>query len=653
MSSSIPELLQSGLELHRSGRLQEAEPYYQSILKQQPQHPDALHLLGVIAHQVGKNELAVDLIQKAIKFNPDSPDFYVTCAEAYRALGKHQLAIDCLQQALSKKSDFAGAHLNLGNVYRDMGSLEEAEAHYRKAASIEPGFSVAHNNIGLILKETGRQEEAIACFDKAIEVFPGNFEAHNNLGNTLLGLERTDDAIKSYETALELMPGYAEAHSNLGNALKKSGRPDEAMAHYKQAIEINPNFAMAHYNLGTALDDLGRPEDAIIEYQRALAIKPDYAEVHNNLGNALDEMGRQTEAAAHYEQAIACAPDYAEAYRNLARLSPREEQLPVLQQLLEKPSLSEQDSIHCHFALGDIYRQGGNYSNAFGHYARGNALKRKTVNYNPKSYSAYIDRVISVFSKDYFEQVGGIGSDSEVPVFVVGVPRSGTSLVEQIISSHPQVYGAGELAALVDVENAIGAHFEASRPYPECMSLLSESVARDFARSYLNELSVGSSEESRITDKLPGNFLRIGLIKTLFPRARIIDCRRNAMDVCTSNFLHYFAFGNEYSFDLEELGRYYMDYRRLMKHWEQLFPSRIFTLQYEELVMNQEAVSRQLIEYLGLEWDERCLDFHESERAVNTFSSQQVRKRIYTQSVNRWKHYEHQLAPLAAILGST
>lgn len=650
MSSSVAQLLQTGMELHRAGRLQEAESCYQSVRRQRPDHPDAWHLLGVIAHQVGKNELAVELVEKAIEINPDTPDFYITCGEAHRAQRQYERAIICLQQALAKKPDFAGAHVNLGNVYKDMGRLQQAEEHCRTAISLQPGFGVAHNNLGIILKETDREEEAIRCFGKAIESMPGYFEAYNNLGNTLLRLERFAEAVKNYQQALALMPDYAEAHSNLGNALKLMGRPDEAITHYERAIALKPDFAMGYFNLGTALDDAGRPEQAIPRYERALALQPDYAEAHNNLGNALDEVGRQEEAIRHYRQAVAARPDYAEAYRNLAKLQPDQAQVPTLEKLLASPALSDTDAIHCHFALGAIFHESENFDRAFEHFQRGNTLKRKTVQFDSQHFSAYVDRLIETYSRDFILRASAGGAASELPVFIVGVPRSGTSLVEQIVSSHPQVFGAGELDSLVRVEQAIASRFRATSPYPECMALLDASAAADFSRQYLQELAGLSREATRITDKLPGNFVRIGLIGTCFPRAKIIHCQRDAMDTCTSNFLNYFAFGNEYSFDLRELGRYYLDYERLMRHWQEVFSSRILTVQYEDLVMNQEDISRRLIGHIGLEWDDRCLEFHRSERAVNTFSSRQVREPVYTRSINRWKQYERQLAPLAAIL---
>ncbi len=650
MPSNISQLIQTGLEHHQSGRLQEAETIYRSILKEQPQHPEALHLLGVLALQVGKSEIAVNLIENAIKINPDEPEFYNICGEAYRALHKYDMAISRYEQALAIKPDFAGAHNNLGNAFKELGRVGEAITHYEQAIAISPDFAMSHNNLGIALKDLGRPEDAITHYKQALVIMPNYAEAHSSLGNVLQELGRTEEAITHHKQALAIRPDYAEAHSNLGNALKELGRPEDAITHYRQAIAIKPDFAMAHYNLGIALDELSRPEDAIAHYEQALAINPDYAEAHNNLGNALDELGRQEDAIAHYEQALAIKPDYAEAHRNLTKIKPKQEQVSIIEKLLNRPSLSETDAIHYHFALGNIYSDVKTFNKAFEHYDKANILKRKAIIYDSQKYTAYVDRLIEAYSKGYFQKITACGSDSELPVFIVGMPRSGTTLVEQIISSHPQVYGAGELASFERFEEAIAKQFKASDPYPECMPLCNESITLKFSKKYLEELRNYSHDAKRITDKMPVNFTRIGLIKTLFPKARIIHCQRNALDTCTSNFLNYFAVGNEYSFDLSELGQYYLDYERLMAHWGSLFPSEILGVQYEELVMNQEKISRQLIEYIRLEWDDRCLDFHKNKRAVNTFSSMQVRQPIYTHSMNRWKHYEKQLAPLIAIL---
>ena len=650
MPADISNRLQAGLRHHQSGRLQEAESIYRSVLADQPQHPDALHLLGVVALQTGNFKDAAKLIEGAIKAKPDEPEFYNMSGETYRALREFDVAIARYEKALALRPDFAGAHINLGNTFREIGRLEDAVGCYQKSLRISPDLPMSHNNLGVVLKDLDRTDEAIAHLERAIEIAPDYADAHTNLGNALEKLGRPEEAVAHHNRAIAINPDYAQAHSNLGNVLKELDRLDEAVGHYRQAIRVQPGLAMAHYNLGIALDDLGQPDEAAGSYEKALAIDPDYAEAHHNLGNVLDKLGQRDDAIAHYERALTIKPDYAEAQRNLSRLQPQQDRASEIARLLRDASLSRTNAIHCHFALGNILHHGKAFDKAFEHYSQGNRLKREGIRYDSGNFSAYVDRLIATYSKRYFKDIATGGSDSELPVFILGMPRSGTSLVEQIVSSHAQVFGAGELTAFGRYEKTLAERRNGSEPYPESMPRLPQTVANEFASQYLDELRKHSRVAQRISDKMPDNFMRIGLIKTLFPKARIIHCRRNALDTCTSNFLNYFATGNEYSFDLGELGQYYRDYDRLMAHWDELFSTDMLTVRYEELVLNQEEISRRLIEYLGLEWDERCLHFHENERPVHNFSSMDVRQPIYERSIDRWKVYEKQLARLIEVL---
>ena len=315
-----------------------------------------------------------------------------------------------------------------------------------------------------------------------------------------------------------------------------------------------------------------------------------------------------------------------------------------------QPALSDNDKMHLHYALANIFIKSDQYDKTFDQYNKANELKRKKLTYDAKEHTAYIDKLIAIFTRDYFKENIIRGNNSELPVFIVGMPRSGTTLVEQIVSSHPQVFGAGELAVFTHIEAGLNKNFDASDSYPECMSLCSKSVIHDYAQYYLIELKKYAGNAIRITDKMPNNFLRIGLIKTMFPNARIIHCQRNPLDTCLSIYTNYFIRGNQYTYDLTELGQYYLDYERLMSHWRNLFESQIFEIQYEELVMNQEKLSKQLIDYVGLDWDEGCINFHKNKRAVKTASNLQVREPMYSRSIDRWKSYKKQLEPLRAIL---
>jgi len=326
-------------------------------------------------------------------------------------------------------------------------------------------------------------------------------------------------------------------------------------------------------------------------------------------------------------------------------LKPKQELIPVVEKLIGDPGLPIGDTLFCHFALGNIYRGSKSYDQAFSHFLEANTLYRKTFVYDAKEHALLIDRLIKVYSKRFFQGKRKFGSASRLPVFILGMPRSGTTLVEQIISSHALVYGAGELQAISSIILSISQQLEHANSYPECMSLFDEKMAEEYSARYLQEIALHCATAKHITDKFPGNYFKIGLIKTLFPDARIILCQRNPLDTCISIFFHCIQ-DWKWSFELTELGQYYLDYQRIMSHWQKLFPGEIFTVQYEELVMDQENVSKQLIDYLGLEWDEKCLDFHNNERDVRTISNMQVRQPMYKHSIDRWKPYEKHLQPL-------
>jgi hypothetical protein len=333
-------------------------------------------------------------------------------------------------------------------------------------------------------------------------------------------------------------------------------------------------------------------------------------------------------------------------------MGPRQELIPVVEKLIDDPVLPKDDAINCHFALGNLFKSGKSFDRAFGHFQAANALQRETFSYDPEENSRLFDKLAEVYSRRFIADTRQFGADSELPVFIVGMPRSGTTLVEQILSSHALVHGAGEIEAFPGVMLSITEELGHAGPPPECISLIDRKLAAKYSAQYLQELQQYNPMARRITDKLPGNFVRIGLIKTLFPDARIVHCQRNPLDNCVSLFFHYFT-ALTCSFELTELGQYYLDYQRLMSHWQSLFPGEIFNVQYEELVTDQERVSKQLVDYLGLEWDEKCVDFHNNERNVLSPSNMQVRQPMYMNSIIRWKQYEEFLQPLIEVLNQT
>jgi tetratricopeptide (TPR) repeat protein len=561
------------------------------------------------------------------------------------------LSAKLIYQSVLKEQPLQADALHLlGTIYQHAKHYEQAAELIEKAIKINPRVSDYYNNCGTVYHSLDKDELSIARYEKALELSPKFAEAHNNLGVVYRAQGRLDDAIACYERAISIKPDYAEAHNNLGNSI---GINVNAIKHFKQAIAINSEYAEAHLNLGIVCKGLGRLNDATDSLKKAIEIKSDYAEAYQCLGNIFNELGRKNNAKIFFKKALAIKPDFAEAHESLSFVNPILKNASVIEDLISSPSVSEEDLIHYHFALGKIYEANEMYDLSFESYQKANGLKRKSITYVPKKSSAYIDQIIRVYSKQYVQDKASFGSESELPVFIVGMPRSGTTLVEQIVSSHPQVTGAGEISLLSRIENGIADKVSSSNNYPECMLNFSDSFALACANEYLTELVHHSSSSLRITDKMPHNFLRIGLINTLFPRARIIHCHRNALDTCASIYLNYFKYSHNYSFDLQELGYHYLDYRRLMDHWQHLYPSKILNVEYEALVLNQENISKEIIDYLGLDWDETCLDFHKNKRAVKTASNLQVRKPIYKNSISRWKKYESHLGPLISILKQT
>jgi tetratricopeptide (TPR) repeat protein len=571
-------------------------------------------------------------------------------ALTFHQAGDFQQAQTLYLSITNKYPNYPDAIYLLGMLANQTGQYDLAIDSFKKTININPNFIEAYNNLGNTLQITGRINEAVICLKKAIDIKPDFVEAHYNLGNSLQTLGQFEEAITHYKHALIIKPDFAEAHYNLGNSLQTLGQFEEAITHYKQVLIINPRSTETLNNLGMALQQLGRQEESISYYEQALAINPNYAEAHNNLGIPLQDLNRLEDAAAHYEKALTIKPNYARAHLHLSKIKPDLQQASIIENHLKSHSISDEDAMDYHYALGNISSDNKSYSKEFEHYLIGNTIKRKLIDYDAQKNTDFVNSLIENFSKNYFQEKAGFGNNSELPVFILGMPRSGTTLVEQIISNHPHVYGAGELVHLHNTVDAISKNIDSSTSYPGCISLFSETMVNEYSNEYLEILKNYSQVSTRISDKTPSNFFRIGIIKTLFPKARIIHCQRNALDTCISIFLNNFSRGNEYSFDLTEIGKYYLDYERLMLHWHTLFPSEIYDVQYEELISNQNEISQQLINYLGLEWDDACLDFHKNKRAVKTASNLQVRQPIYNNSVERWKRYEEHLQPLISVL---
>jgi tetratricopeptide (TPR) repeat protein len=554
-------------------------------------------------------------------------------------------------------------HPNAGIVWKLLGlSLQmqskDALSTFKKAAELLPNDAEAHANLAGALRATGHFQAAVESGQQALKIKPNFAEAHNNLGVALQDLDQTEAAIASYCRAIELKPNFAEAHSNLGSALKDLEQFHAAVASYQRALEINPDYAKVHSNLGVAQWCLGEFDSAAKSFNRALELDPLCKEALLGISQLCMESGELESAGTLLQTILKISPDNLESRFLLAKIGKAklgDENMAALiaaekaAQIGELPLTSKQ-AIRLHFALGKSFDDCGNYAQAFPYFIEGCKLKRATFNHDAEQVSQHFNDIIRVFNKETIARLSGYGDSSHLPIFVLGMPRSGTTLTEQIIASHPDVYGAGELPDLLDIaERDV---MKNGTTYPNNIASIDPEILTAWAKEYVSGLQKRAPDAQRITNKMPANFFAIGLIHTMLPNAKIIHVNRNPVDTCLSCFTQLFDVGQYHTYNLTELGRYYVDYARLMEHWRSVLSADAFLdVQYEDIVANQETQARRMIEFCNLNWSDACIDFHENKRSVQTASLIQVRQPIYKTSVERWKRYEKFIGPLLDALG--
>ncbi len=501
------------------------------------------------------------------------------------------------------------------------GNVAEAERLYRGLLRQAPKHFGARAMLGGLLLQTRRFDKAVKTLGAAIADGAESGETYNNCSLALWSVGRFDEALEAGRTAIALKPDFFEAHLNLSNQLRNLERLEEAEAAVRRAIELNPDFAPAWVALGNVQTTAGNRDGAIASYQKALELWPGDATAFYHL-TVISKAGGDT-----------VPPKLALAFRRIA----------------DQGKLSLDDGILVNSALGLLADRAGRYDEAFARFRRSNELllerrARRGETYDRRAHSALVDRIIETFTPAFFAARKDAGRPGERLIFIVGVPRSGTTLTEQILSSHPGIFGAGELEDIFDMAKAI-------EGYPEALADFTADDWRRRAAAYLAHIDALDSESTRVCDKLPRNFIHLGLIAVLFPGARVVHCRRNGTDTCLSNYFHYFSSLIRYNNEFADLAAYYRDYDRLMTHWKSVLPLPIFDLHYEAMVGDQERVTRGLIDFAGVEWDDACLAFHRNPRPVRTASNIQVRQTIYGSAVGRWRNYERHVGALRQALG--
>lgn len=548
-------------------------------------------------------------------------------------------------QICSSFPDDIEAWSMLGVIKGRLGSVQEAERCLRHALELDPGYGPAWSNLGTLMQHMGKLEESATCFQRALSINPNDAIACNNLGTILREQGKVGEAMECYRQAIRLKPRNAQAHNNLGTLLHEQCRTNDAIESYRKALKAEPRFAQAHYNLGISLQSGGAHDQAMYHYEKALQLDSGLIDAVGAIARILEKEGRFEAAQNRLEPYLAMpAPaSIVLAYAILSRRTKRQEHASrLLEQTIARTGITPIQRQEMEFALGDLYDDLGEYDKAFQHYRTANSLR--PGRFDADSFQAHIDSITNYMTRERLEHIGSGIEPIERPIFIVGMPRSGTSLIEQILASHPEVYGAGELPFIGNLVAELENQTEIA--YPRFISDINAGQLRELGRKYLKMLDGLSVSARLITDKMPHNFLVLGLIHGALPGARIIHCTRDAMDTCLSIYFHNFNSNHPYSNDLANLGRYYHGYLKIMNHWRELLGEMIFEVSYEDLIHRQEPTTHALLAHCNLAWNDACLDFHKTERIVNTPSYNQVRQPIYQSSIERWRNYEKHLAPL-------
>ena len=593
----------------KKGNLLKAQQLYAAVLQQEPRHPLAKKGLRNVQKQMPLSNLA------------DSPT-----------------------------DNPSPGQMNALRHLFESGQMNKAERVCKELLQSHPNSMVVINLLSAALGAQGKLQEAVQTCDKAIQLKPDNAEAHGNRGAALQQLGHLEEAVKSYDVALQFKPEYPEALYNRGIALNNLGQPGRAVKSYDTLIRVKPDYAAAYYNRGNALQLMGQHASAVESYKKATQLHPDYSESYCNSGVSLQSLGEMKRAARSYEKAIDLKPDYAEAHLNLCMLKkfkPDDVQIKAMEKLYTDPKTSENDRVRFCFALGKVFEDLGEHDKAFHYLHEGNKSRKLALRYNIDTDKDLIRKIRHLFTlKNSPLKVSSGRTASPQPVFVIGMPRSGTSLVEQILASHSKVYGGGELPFLNNLLNPLISNLS-EEDATLGQGQLSEVNLEKLRQGYLNALTTLKVSEKIVTDKMPLNFRWVGFIRLALPEAKIIHLNRDPMATCWSIYKRDFSMkGNEYANDMEDLAEYYKLYCDLMSFWHEQFPTIVYELCYEDLTENQEQETRNLLNFCELEWEAQCMDFHETKRVVHTASAAQVRTPMYQGSSDAWQKFETHLKPL-------
>jgi tetratricopeptide (TPR) repeat protein len=643
MDSSIA----AALDALAAGDARRAESLSRAHLEQHPASVEHLRLLGRALTMQSRFADAEQVLHRALTLRSESGSLHEDLGNVQAMQRRFADAVASFQTALRLDPRLPLARKKLGQALAALGRGDEADTALEAWFEQDPGrmqVALALDHLG-----AGRKEEGIATLRKALRENPDNVDGLHTLAQAYWGDEnRVSDIEALLRKATALAPGLVPAWVMLGMLLHQSERSEEAIGCYQRVVEMDPENPSAWSGLGADYAKIGDMEKSAAAYARSVALQPSPG-IHMSYAHALKALGHQAEALREYRAAIAEKPDFGEVYWSMAnlkvfRFEPAE--VAAMEQQVQRADLSESADVHFRFALGKACEDAGDYDRAWEFYHTGNQRQRPLVSYDPVAFEMRHRQMAEVFTREFLERHAGQGFDSAAPIFIVGLPRSGSTLIEQILASHSQVEGTLELSTLGEIAVSVARYRGDRIEYPEAVRQLTPRDFRAYGRQYIEETKIyRTTGKPHFTDKLPNNFSHIGFAHLILPNAKIINARRHPLDSILGSYKQLFGKGQNFTYDMDELAMYYRQYHEIMKHWHRVLPGKVLDVHYEDTVGDFATQVRRILAHCGLPFEEACLRFHETNRAVRTASSEQVRQPLYTRALGTWRRYEKHLQP--------
>jgi tetratricopeptide (TPR) repeat protein len=651
---NVESLVRNARELVQQRQFEAALAAARALLIQVPENRDVLYLIAVSERYLGRLADALATLRALEVLHPDYGRLYQERGHCYRALGDTQAAIRAYGEAVNRNETLSASWQALGALWRSLGR----DAHARMAAARVHALERLPSEV--LAAANLLAEGDLAPAEQLIREFlrrnAEHVEGIRVLAQLAVKREALDDAEFLLESALVFAPEHRSARFEHATVLLQRHKEAAALEEVKTLLALEPDNRAFRTLYANACVGLGRYEEAVAIFRDLLADAPEPADLHLSIAHALKTMGRQVEAIQSYRAAAASRAAFGDAYWSLANLKTyrfTDPELRRMQAAEADAATSPTDRLHLCFALGKGFEDRGKYQQSFAHYERGNMLARRRSRYAPESLEGMLQAQMSLCTPEFFAAHSGSGSKRSDPIFIVGLPRSGSTLLEQILASHSKVDGTMELPDIPRLANELNgpAARDAGARYPAVLAELQPRRLLQLAERYLADTQVYRTGKPLFIDKMPNNFRHIGLIQLLLPNAKIIDARREPLACCFSNFKQLFASGQEFTYSLEHLGRYYRSYVAVMNHWDHALPGKVLRVQHEDVLNDFEGQVRRLLDFVGLDFEAGCLEFHKTQRSVRTASSEQVRRPIYTEGKEQWRHFEPWLEPLRRSLG--